>query len=155
MTLRPAAVHDAQALAELHARCFPAPWDAGEISDLLVGPGGFGLVIEAGSVAGFILCRALVGEAEVLTLAVEPELRGQGLGQALLLAALGVAENAGAEAMFLEVAADNGRAIALYEGAGFHQVGLRRGYYANHGGGAVDALVYRRPLNSAPPSAYV
>ncbi len=91
----------------------------------------------------------------MLTLAVEPELRGQGLGQALLLAALGVAENAGAEAMFLEVAADNGRAIALYEGAGFHQVGLRRGYYANHGGGAVDALVYRRPLNSAPPSAYV
>ena len=88
-------------------------------------------------------------------LAVEPDLRGQGLGKALLQAALGLAHAAGAEAMFLEVAADNAPAVALYEHAGFERVGLRRGYYANAGGSPIDALVYRRALNSDPLSAYV
>ena len=155
MSLRSASRVDVPALAALHAQCFTAPWSAGEIGDLLDGPGGFALMIDSPGPAGFILCRALVGEAEVLTLAVAPAVRGQGLGKALLQAALGLAYGAGAEAMFLEVAADNAPAIGLYEQTGFEQVGLRRGYYANQGGSPVDALVYRRALNSDPLSAYV
>jgi ribosomal-protein-alanine N-acetyltransferase len=155
VSLHAASLLDAPEMARVHARCFPAPWDTEEIGDLLTAPGGFGLVIKAPPLAGFILCRALAGEAEVLTLAIEPDLRGQGLGQALLQAAIGVAHAKGAEAMFLEVAADNRPAIALYRRNGFDQVGLRRGYYPNQGGAPVDALVYRRPLNSDPLSAYV
>jgi ribosomal-protein-alanine N-acetyltransferase len=46
--------------------------------------------------------------------------------------------------MFLEVAADNTAARALYAAAGYQQVGQRRGYYA----GGIDALVLARPLTS-------
>ena len=59
-----------------------------------------------------------------------------------------MAQTAGAEAMFLEVAADNAAAIALYAGAGgFVRVGARPGYYPRETG-AIDALVMRRDLNT-------
>ena len=150
MTLRPALTADAPRLAALHAASFAAGWDAGEIADLLTGPGGFGLVVEAGGEpCGFILCRAVAGEAEVLTLAVAPEARGQGLGLGLMSAALGLARAAGAETLFLEVAADNAPAVALYQRLNFERIGLRPGYYARGDGGPVDALVYRLRLGVA------
>jgi ribosomal-protein-alanine N-acetyltransferase len=99
---------------------------------------------------GFILGRALAGEAEILTLAVAPTHRRRGLGRALLEAAMGVCGTLGAETMFLEVAADNAAAIALYEAAGFAPAGRRKAYYARPGRAAVDALVLRRELNTAP-----
>ena len=61
--------------------------------------------------------------------------------------AAGIAAETRAEAMFLEVAADNAPAIGLYQSAGFARVGLRKGYYP-HPDGAKDALVMRRALNT-------
>jgi ribosomal-protein-alanine N-acetyltransferase len=54
----------------------------------------------------------------------------------------------GAAALFLEVEAGNDAALALYRGQGFHEAGVRRGYYAgaSGAGGARDALVLRRAL---------
>ena len=60
--------------------------------------------------------------------------------------AIGLARQAGAEAMFLEVATDNRPAIALYEGAGFERAGQRKGYYARVGDASGDAYVYRLRL---------
>ncbi|HEX7758237.1 MAG TPA: GNAT family N-acetyltransferase, partial [Caulobacteraceae bacterium] len=114
----------------------------------MAGPGAFALVVEGEeSLSGFILCRAIAGEAEVLTLAVAPAQQRRGVARALLGAAMDAATAASAEAMFLEVAADNAAAIGLYGGAGFEHVGVRRGYYTE-GGAARDALVMRRSLNS-------
>jgi [ribosomal protein S18]-alanine N-acetyltransferase len=143
--VRPIAHEDATALADVHARAFANAWTAEQIADLIVRPEVFGLAAPD----GFILLRAMAGEAEVLTLAVSPVRRRQGLGRALVSAGLQAARTAGAEAAFLEVAADNEAAIALYEDAGFRRVGLRRGYYSRPGG-AIDALVLRRDLNSLP-----
>jgi ribosomal-protein-alanine N-acetyltransferase len=98
---------------------------------------------------GFILARTLAGEAEILTLAVAPLARRRGLAKRLVEAAIVQSLAAGADSLFLEVAADNAPAIALYVGAGFETVGRRRGYYASPGGGAAqDALVMRLTLNS-------
>ena len=152
MRLRPASAEDQAALAALHAACFgAAAWPAGEIADLLTAPGGYGVAAESAPdqpAAGFILCRAIVNEAEVLTLAVAPTHRRSGLGRALLAAAAGLAHGAGVQAMFLEVAADNDAAIALYHAVGFDRVGLRRGYYAKGRPVPIDAYVYRRALNT-------
>ncbi|MEN0075727.1 MAG: ribosomal-protein-alanine acetyltransferase, partial [Paracraurococcus sp.] len=60
----------------------------------------------------------------------------------LLAAALAGAAAPGAAAMFLEVAAGNAPAQALYAGQGFAEVGRRRRYYAD----GSDALVLRRDL---------
>ena len=151
MKLRPVGADDAVALAQLHATSFPSPWSAADIAELLSGPGGFGVAAtDSGDLAqAFILARAIAGEAEILTLAVTPASRRQGLARALVEAAAGVAASLSAESLFLEVAADNDAAIGLYRAAGFEEVGRRRGYYSRKAAPAIDALIMRRGLNSA------
>ena len=146
MKLRGAWGHEAPALAQVHAAAFDHAWSAAEIAQLLDGPGGFALLVETDTPLAFILCRAVAGEAEILTLAVDPAARRRGLARALVDAAAGAARMAGADVMFLEVAHDNLPAIGLYEAAGFARVGLRRGYYDRGLAPAADAIVMRRDL---------
>jgi len=152
MTLEPVGADQAAILAKLHAASFDQPWTAADIAGLLDGPGGYGLAArdEAGAAVGFILARAIAGEAEILTLAVAPSHRRQGVARALVEAAAGVAASLAAESLFLEVAADNAAAIGLYRAAGFAEVGRRRGYYAKAADAAIDALVMRLDLNRTP-----
>ncbi|WP_200306808.1 GNAT family N-acetyltransferase, partial [Paracraurococcus ruber] len=132
---------DARALAALHALAFPPAeaWGADVIALMLEMTGGFG-AWEPGR--GLVLARAAAGEAEILTLAVAPAARRQGLGARLMASALAGAAARGAAAMFLEVAAGNAAARALYAGLGFAEVGRRRRYYAD----GADALVLRRDI---------
>lgn len=125
-------------LAAIHAASFtnPPPWSARDLEASATGTGGF-LLHEP---QGFLIGRAIAGEAEVLTLATHPAARGQGIGGRLVADFLARAAKA-ADTAFLEVAADNAAAIRLYVAAGFAQVGRRRGYYAG-----ADALVMRRDL---------
>lgn len=93
------------------------------------------------------MARVVADEAELLTIAVEPARRGQGLGRALLEAVIVHAAALGAAQLHLEVAVDNAAALALYERAGFARAGRRRGYYARPGE-RVNALVLTLVLNS-------
>lgn len=138
-----------EALAALHARCFrsPPPWSAADFAGFLADPLCF-LLVEGD--AAFLLGRAVAGEAELLTLAVAPEARRLGLGRKLLSRFLYQAQLRGAERAFLEVAADNAPALALYESVGFSGAGRRRGYYQGPEGSRTDALVLARDLAAAP-----
>jgi len=134
-----------ETLAALHARCFktPPPWSAQDFAACLADPLAF-LLVEGD--AGFLLGRAVAGEAELLTLAVAPEARRRGLGRKLLARFQYQASLRGAERAFLEVSAENVPAIALYESTGFARVGRRRGYYQTPSGQRIDALVLARDL---------
>ena len=150
MILRPVGLEACFILADLHDRAFERPWSAIEFEDLLKSPGVFAVLGEAGEPAvekGFILCRSIAGEAEILTIGVDPAARRRGWGAALVEMAAGIAQEARALEMFLEVEADNVAALKLYEATGFERVGLRKGYYP-HPDGAKDAVVMRRALNS-------
>jgi [ribosomal protein S18]-alanine N-acetyltransferase len=148
MSVRRASRADADALAQVHASAFDAPWSAGDILRFAEDPGGFVLAAETeAGMTGFILCRVLAGEAEILTLAVRPEHRRRGVARDLVEAAATLA-GLTAASVFLEVADDNAAGLALYAGAGFTPVGRRAGYYARSGAPAVDAIVMRRALNS-------
>ena len=72
MKLRGARGDEVGALAEVHALAFDHPWSAAEIAELMGSPGAFALVAEDAGPVAFILCRAIAGEAEILTLAVSP-----------------------------------------------------------------------------------
>jgi ribosomal-protein-alanine N-acetyltransferase len=148
MRVRFAAPEDAEALAAVHAQAFDASWTAPDIARLMQIMGGFALIAEDDGIIGFVLTRAIGGEAEILTLAVAPWARRKGVGAALVDAAAGQAAVLGAGALFLEVAADNEAARAVYRRTGFEEAGLRRAYYARPGSPAMDALVLRRALNS-------
>lgn len=128
---------DADHLATLHASAFDSPWDAAAFADLLAA-GGVLAVVEPD---GFILLRAAADEAEILTLAVRPEARGQGLAGALLRQALADAATCNVRRVFLEVADDNLAARAVYAKAGFEQAGIRPRYYARPDGSRHDALL--------------
>ena len=131
-------------MAALHGRCFtsPRPWMAAEFAAIVCDPLCFTL-IESG---GFLIGRAVADEAEILTLAVDPEARRRGNGARLVQEFLAEAQSRGAASAFLEVAADNQPAIALYLQAEFAKVGLRRGYYAQPDCAAVDAVVMQRAV---------
>lgn len=78
---------------------------------------------------GFALWRTFGEEAEILAIGVAPAARRSGLGAALLAALIAEARKSGAQTLFLEVAAGNEAAMAIYDAAGFRQSGVRRGYY--------------------------
>lgn len=136
-------------MARVHAASFtlPRPWSEAEIRALLVSPLVFALT-EAG--AGFLLGRVVADEAELLTLAVDPTARRAGLGRKLVAAFLAEATRRGAATAFLEVAAPNLAALALYRAMGFAETGRRRGYYRGTEDIA-DAVVMGRPLRPDVP----
>jgi ribosomal-protein-alanine N-acetyltransferase len=147
----------ATALAAVHAAAFAGEgrgWSSLEILALLTEPAisvrvAGGTPAEADGAlapAGFALYRAVADEAELLTLAVAPERRRRGLGAGLLAACEAGARAAGATRMFLEVAAGNAAARALYDRAGFRQCGRRPGYYRRPDGGRDDAVVMEKAL---------
>ena len=121
-------------MAALHAAAFvvPRPWSAAEIAEMLASP----LCFALSEPQGFVLGRVVAGEAELLTVAVAPAAQGRGIGGRLVAAFLAEAVQRGAERAFLEVAASNAAALAVYGRAGFAVSGRRRGYY-----GAVDAVM--------------
>jgi [ribosomal protein S18]-alanine N-acetyltransferase len=135
-------------LAEVHAVCFTTPrsWSASEFAELLHNPRVF-LLAESG---GFLLGRVIADEAEILTLAVIPERRHAGIGQRLVDQFLTMARDQGATRAFLEVSAENHDAARLYARAGFAAEGLRRGYFRDPNGQAIDALVLCCNLEPRP-----
>lgn len=137
-----------EALAALHARCFDPPeaWSAASFAGLLDTSG----VFLEHTPTGIALGRVTLDEAELLTLAVEPAIRRQGAGARLLAAFEATATRMGAARAFLEVAADNVPAIALYRQAGYAVSGRRQGYYRTQDGQRVDALLMDRTLLPPP-----
>ena len=127
----------AERLAALHATAFDTPWDAAAFADLLGQPGVFAVE----DADGFILMRAVADEAEVLTLAVRPRARGQGLGGRLTVLGVAGAGAMGAGKVLLEVAEDNAPARTLYARAGFVEAGRRPRYYGRSDGSRADALL--------------
>jgi ribosomal-protein-alanine N-acetyltransferase len=147
----------AAVLADIHAAAFAGmgrSWSAPEMLALLSEPvvavclaHRDGTLLSDGLVpAGFALYRTVAGEAELLTIAVMPDARRKGLGADLLVASEDGARTAGAERLFLEVAAGNAAARALYKRAGYGECGRRKDYYHSPDGGRDDAVVMEKQL---------
>jgi ribosomal-protein-alanine N-acetyltransferase len=135
-------------MAALHRAAFPdAAWDAAAFAGLVAMPGAVALSADD----GFLLGRIVAGEAEILTLAVHPRARRRGIATGLLARFEAAASRAGGARVFLEVAADNAAARALYGARGYGAVGHRPGYYAGPGGVSRDALVLARALQPGAP----
>ncbi len=124
-------------LESLHRECFPyKPWSAQDFADLKKS----GCEIIA-SDNGFIVYRATCDEAEIITIGVAPNARRTGIGIALIGVMEADLKKQGVKHIFLEVAADNVPARALYEQTGFIQIGVRKGYYDG-----VDAITMRKDI---------
>jgi ribosomal-protein-alanine N-acetyltransferase len=137
------------ALAALHAAAFTVdrPWTASEFECLLDNPHTT-LLTRPGQ--GFALVRTIAKESELLTLAVDPSWQGHGIGRALVEEWIARLPRR-VERAFLEVAADNTPALALYRRCGFAQIACRASYYARAGAADADALILSRELTRDHP----
>ena len=130
-------------LAAIHGSAFiqDRGWSAPEFTDLLTAPYTKLFVHKQ----GFALTRTIAGESELLTIAVDPEHQRKGIAQTLLSKWLSAIQSV-ADTAFLEVAADNYAARALYGTFHFRQMAIRPAYYQRKNAPSVDALILRRDL---------
>jgi ribosomal-protein-alanine N-acetyltransferase len=149
---------DLALLAALHAESFKAPWDqpwsAQSFAEILAMPGAQGWVMASGGTpVGFLLARFMLDEGEILLTGVVPGAQRRGHAGRLMRVAMDAARAAGVGTLFLEHAAGNAAAAALYGRCGFSVTGRRRAYYERRGGGREDAITLRCTLSTAddPP----
>ena len=138
---------DGAACARLHATSFAHPWPANDFESLLLDPACSGEGLDARSgLAGFILSRRALDEAEILTIVVDRRLRRQGCGEDSSLHIWRDPHAQGVATVFLEVDESNVAALALYRVHGFVEKGMRKGYYAKPDGTRANALIMCRSL---------
>ena len=132
-------------LVELERLCFADPWGEADLSYELNDPLCLWLVAvdETGTVRAYAGSRLVLDEADIMNIAVVPELRRQGLGSRLLAELLHRLTAGGARVVTLEVRESNAPARAMYERFGFVQAGLRPNYYSHP---REHALLLRREL---------
>lgn len=130
------------AVARLERECFSDPWSENSLAGELTNPLSTWLVAMDGELlAGYIGSQAVLGEADMMNLAVAPEYRRRGVGEALTAALVKALQARQVMALTLEVRVSNTPAIALYEKMGFAQVGRRSRYYEKP---REDALILRK-----------
>lgn len=123
--------HTAQ-VAQLEKVCFSMPWSENAIKHELTNPLSLWIVaVEGDCVAGYIGSQAVMGEADMMNLAVMPNFRRQRVAENLVLKLIENLHNQKVSCLTLEVRQSNSAAIALYEKLGFTQVGCRPNYYTN------------------------
>ena len=128
MTVVPMAERHLAALAEIEKACFHAPWSEAMLREEL--DKGIFLVAERdGQAIGYVGCQTVLDEGYITNVAVSPDCRRQGVGRALIAELAQRARAQGLSFVTLEARASNVPAIALYEGAGFVRVGVRKNFY--------------------------
>ena len=121
-------------------------WTEAQCAGILGMPGSWLLVARVGDdPAGFALLRTVADEAELLLIAVRNRYRRQGIARALIDQAMADSGEGGVDTLHLEVR-DGNPAIALYQGVGFVQIGMRRAYYRGRSGKVFDALTFKKHL---------
>jgi ribosomal-protein-alanine N-acetyltransferase len=151
---RAMAASDLPAVLALEQTAYPFPWSQGNFIDSLAA--GYLAWVRHDSEQQLVAyCVAQPGhqETHLLNLTVAPQQQRRGHGRALLLALAGWARERGDAALWLEVRQSNVAGRALYAGAGFDDVGLRRGYYPAAQQKREDAVVMRLALKTAPREA--
>lgn len=129
-------------IAELEKMCFSEPWSERSISSELENELALWLVCTDGDrVAGYVGSQTVVGETDMMNLAVHPDYRRAGIGKKLIEALVKQLAEQGSHCLTLEVRASNYPAIALYHKLLFAQIGRRPGYYRNP---KEDALILRK-----------
>ncbi|HEU4485625.1 MAG TPA: ribosomal protein S18-alanine N-acetyltransferase [Povalibacter sp.] len=149
---RPMTIPDVGSVAAVERASYQFPWSEGVFRDC-VRVGYLCRVIEyRNEISGYGIMSFGAGEAHVLNICVQQQLRGSGVGRRLMEYLLDRARDEYMQDVFLEVRPSNAVAIRLYESMGFERIGQRKGYYQAVGG-REDALVYKlalEPKSSTP-----
>ncbi len=141
LEIRPLAYSDLPAVAAIERRAFPTPWSiAMFVLEMSKSSGLCLAALRDSKLVGYTVCSRYDTVWHVMNVAVEPQLRRQGIASALLAELYARAGDASAQ-FTLEVRRSNHAAIELYQRDGFRIAGRRRRYYQDNG---EDALIMWR-----------
>ena len=133
-------------VAELEKICFSDPWSEKSVAHELTNPLSLWIVaVEGERVAGYVGSQSVMGESDMMNVAVHPDFRRQGVAELLVKELVAALAEKGNYCLTLEVRASNAPAISLYEKLDFQQVGLRKNYYRNP---KEDARILRKEWES-------
>ena len=129
-------------VAALEAICFADPWSESSVGSELKNPLSLWLIaLEGGSVVGYVGSQTVMGESDMMNVAVHPDHRRRGIAKVLIGALIQALKDRESCCLTLEVRASNAPAIALYDSLGFAEAGRRKNYYRNP---KEDALILRK-----------
>ena len=137
----------AEEAAALHAQSFAQIWDAPTFALLFSAVRTQGIACrKQGALIGMIVLRAAGETADILTLAVVPAWRRQGIAAALLAEGEKRMRAEHVERMLLEVSVKNAGALALYNQHGYGEIHRRPKYYHLPDGSLEDAVIMEKLL---------
>ncbi|MFZ6691947.1 ribosomal protein S18-alanine N-acetyltransferase [Undibacterium sp. SXout20W] len=136
---------DIDQILSIEEAVYSHPWSRGNFSDSLMnGHDAFGIRNEVQEIIAYFLVMPVVDELHLLNFAVRSENQKQGYASAMLKFMHAYAKEHGYASILLEVRRSNYRAIEVYLGDGFQEIGRRKGYYPAEGDAREDAIVMRR-----------
>lgn len=119
-------------VAELEKFCFSSPWSENAIKSELSNPLSLWVVaIDDNTLVGYVGSQTVIGESDMMNLAVSSNYRRMGIGENLVKELIHRLKLKGSNSLTLEVRQSNQNAISLYQKLGFVQVGCRPNYYSN------------------------
>lgn len=134
-------------LQVIEDEAYPEPWTTGMFREEIRNQHSyFYAAYLADQLVGYAGFWLLLDDAHITTVTTEKEFRGQGIGREQMDFLIAKARQLDARRMTLEVRPTNTPARKLYARLGFHEIGLRKGYYAKSG---EDALVLELKLEDA------
>ncbi|MFT6791624.1 MAG: ribosomal-protein-alanine N-acetyltransferase [Cellvibrionaceae bacterium] len=152
--LREMAMADLTSVLAIEHRSQTHPWKKSHFIASIQAPAHCARVLVdekiSSHILGYYIFSTAADEAELLNIAIRPEIRGQGLG-GQLLRYLCEQFDQRVEMLFLEVNESNIPAISLYCSVGFNEIGKYQGYYPARGKiqqKTEDALIFAKQLAS-------
>lgn len=147
-TVRQVTEAEADKLTRVHEICFPRYWNRDVFTDFFSVKDTLAFLVEEGrEPVAMMVYRVAFDQAEILTIAVLPGYRKQGIARKLVEDMLTKCKAMGVEKLFLEVEVGNDPAIKLYENQGFQHINRRKLYYQQLDGSLTDALVMMKKLS--------
>ena len=129
-------------IADLEKMCFHDPWSlnsiASEVSNKL---SLWFVAVENEKVIGYVGSQTVLGETDMMNIAVHPDCRKRGIATLLITHLVDALAQQGSHSLMLEVRESNENAISVYRKLGFMDVGRRKNYYRNP---KEDALILRK-----------
>lgn len=130
-------------IALIERSCFSIPWTEQSIFDSIGSDSAyFNIAYANGKPAGYMSMQVVLGEGDIMRVAVLPDFRRLGIGRKLLDECFCANK---LNEVFLDVRENNLPAIKLYESFGFEKIGLRKNYYSNP---TENAVMMKKTFNS-------
>lgn len=132
-------------IQKIEQQSFSVPWTEQMLRLQLEPDSHIFLTAEAaGEIVGYVGAMFVLDEGYISNVAVAPQYRKQGVGDALISAMVSRGRELLLSFLTLEVRESNAPAVALYEKHGFKAVGRRKNYYEKP---TEDAILMTRMLD--------